>query len=644
TEQAFPRDVCVHELFEAQAARTPEAVAVTFEGTSLTYGALNEQATQLAAYLQRLGVGPDVLVGVYMERSFDFIISLAGIWKAGGAYVPLDPFNPSQRLLHMVEDSNVKIILTQGHLQGKLEVAEDVSMISLDEINRQKVVDEDETAPIVEREVQPHHLAYVIYTSGSTGRPKGVMVEHRNISHLICGYVKTYNLTAKDRSPHLAGLGFDATVWEIWSCLTIGASIVLVDEEARLSPEKLKDWLIKHKITITFITTPLVKVMQTLEWPTHTSLRYLLTGGEKMTTTPVSPLPFTLINYYGPTETTVVVTAGEVKVNATNQMPPIGKPIPNARIYILDKQMQPVPIGVPGEICIGGLGVTRGYLGKKELTQEKFIPSPFDKGERLYRSGDIGTYNADGNIEYIGRIDHQVKINGVRMELGEIATVLHSHEQVKEAIVIVREDEYIGKQLVAYVVVDEQQEHMDHILQHYMTEQLPQVMVPSVYVFLNALPLNANGKVDRKALPVPDTYVAEEQVVHPSTSMEKTVARACQELLGTNNISMSDNFFKLGGHSLLAAQFISRLRKTLDVEIPLRTVFDTTTLAALAAAIEGILQTEQRAKRLVLRSVERTSAGTSLSFAQQRLWFLDQLEPGSAKYNVPSYYRLQGAL
>ncbi|NBI31285.1 non-ribosomal peptide synthetase, partial [Chengkuizengella marina] len=589
TEQAFPSDVCVHELFEAQAARTPEALAVTFEGVSLTYRELNEQAEQLAVYLQRLGVGPDVLVGVYMERSLDLIVSFLGIWKAGGAYVPLDPFNPSQRLLHMVEDSGAKIILTQRHLQGKLEVAEDIAIISMDEVNREGLLDEYGSVPILERKVQPHHLAYVIYTSGSTGRPKGVMVEHKSVvNHMYWMYTQ-FHLDSTERVLFRTSISFDPSVLELLLPFITGGLLIVAHPQVNEDLDDLVSTIQENKVTtLQLVPSLLGLLLENNSFLRCHSLRRVFCGGEAMTIALqnkfFSQMNTELYNLYGPTEGTIDTTFWSCDPEHQKRTVPIGKAISNIKTYILDKNLQPVPIGVSGQLYIGGDGLARGYRNP-DLNAERFISIPLSShvlGETLYYTGDLVRYASDGNIEYIGRIDHQVKINGVRMELGEIATVLHSHDQVKEAIVIVREDEYIGKQLIAYVVVDEQQEHMDHILQHYMTEQLPQVMVPSVYVFLDALPLNANGKVDRKALPVPDTYVAEEQVVHPSTSIEKTVARACQELLGTNNISMSDNFFKLGGHSLLAAQFISRLRKTLDVEIALRTVLDTTTLAALA--------------------------------------------------------------
>ncbi|NBI30601.1 non-ribosomal peptide synthetase, partial [Chengkuizengella marina] len=583
TEQAFPRDVCVHELFEAQAARTPEAVAVTFEGVSLTYRELNEQATQLAVYLQqRLNVGPDVLVGVYMERSLDLIVSFLGIWKAGGAYVPLDPFNPSQRLLHMVEDSKAKIILTQRHLQGKLTVGEDVVMINMDAESRKKVLEKERGVPLIERKVQSHHLAYVIYTSGSTGRPKGVMVEHRHLSHLVFGHQHTYHITEKDKASHLAGLGFDASVIEVWPYLTIGALVVLVDEQTRLSPEKLRDWMVKEEITIGFAPTPLVELMIMLEWPADTSLRYLMTGGEKLIKTPPTVLSFKLIDHYGPAETTVIASSNEVSSGRANKAPTIGRPISNVRIYILNKHLQPVPIGVPGEICIEGLGVSRGYINQE--LEDQFIASPFHTGERLYRSGDIGKFAINGEIEYIGRIDDQVKMNGVRIEKGEIETVLHRHDQVKEAVVIVREDDDIGKKLVAYVVVNEPQEHMDHILQHYMAERLPQVMVPSLYVFLDALPINANGKVDRKALPVPKNS-SQEDIVWPQDTIEWKLTQVWQEFFQQQNISIRDNFFSLGGHSLLALRLLSKMERVFGVEFPLQSIFNMPTIEQLANVI-----------------------------------------------------------
>ncbi|WP_160647907.1 non-ribosomal peptide synthetase [Chengkuizengella marina] len=644
TDKDFPQDLCVHQLVEAQAMRTPERSAVMVEGTSLSYQALNEQAESLASYLQRLGVGPDVLVGVYMERSIDLIVSLLAIWKAGGAYVPLDPSNPNQRLLYMVEDSQVKIILTQLDLQEKLAVADEIMMINVNEQGRQEIFKEEQNTSLLEREVNANHLAYVIYTSGSTGRPKGVMVEHRNLCHLIFTHQAAYDVTEKDRASHLAGLGFDASVWEVWPYLTVGALVVLADEETRLSPTKLRDWIIKHKITMCFASTPLAKSMQRLEWPAQPSLRYLLTGGEKLTSTPDSLLPFTLINHYGPTETTVVATAGEVHSDASSSIPTIGRPIANVHIYILDQHLQPVPIGVPGEICIGGLGVARGYLGKEDMTRDKFISSPFQhEGERLYRSGDIGKYNADGEIEYIGRMDDQVKVNGVRVELGEIERVLCSYDLVNDAVVVLKEKQHGGKSIAAYVVVEQQHKEVERLLEIFMKEQLPQVMVPAMYVLMDALPLNVNGKVERKALPDPEIYSSQEQKIDPNTATEEDLAMIWKSILQVESVGIYDSFFKLGGHSLLATQLLSHIRSTFGVEISLRDLFKEPTIAHVGKMIDDTKKDGLEEQLPPINSIDRTLP-IPLSFAQQRLWFLDQLEPHSSLYNIRAAFRLRGLL
>ncbi len=447
---------CIHQLFEAQVERTPDAVAVVFEQESLTYRQLNSRANFLAHYLQALGVGSDVLVGICVERSLEMVVGLLGILKAGGAYVPLDPTYPAERLAFMLEDSQAAVLLTLAEHIDQLP-PHSARVVCLDS-DWSEIAQNSSENPT--SEVTPNNLVYAIYTSGSTGDPKGVLIEHRGLLNLVKWHQRTFAVSSKDRATHLAGAAFDASVWELWPNLTAGASIYIANEQTRREPLLLRDWLVKNAITISFLPTPLAESVLLLDWPDDVALRTLLTGGDKLHNYPLPSIPFELVNNYGPTENTVVTTSGIVPANLqTNTAPPIGQPIANVQVYVLDEQMQPVPIGVSGELYIAGEGLARGYLNRPDLTAERFIPKPFsDKpGERLYKTGDLGRYLSDGNIEFLGRIDYQVKIRGFRIELGEIEGILTAHQAVQQAVVLAREDAPGDKRLVAYVVPNSQE-------------------------------------------------------------------------------------------------------------------------------------------------------------------------------------------
>ncbi|MEG3971751.1 amino acid adenylation domain-containing protein, partial [Microcoleus sp. T2B6] len=643
TSAEYPQDKCIHQLFEEQVERTPDAVAVVFEEEQLTYLELNAKANQLALYLRSLGVGPGVLVGICIERSFETIVGILGILKAGGAYVPIDPAYPSERIAYMLDDSQLSVLLTQKKLVASLPEHQ-ARVVCLDS-DWEEISVMPELSPITG--VTPENLAYVIYTSGSTGKPKGVLIPHSGLLNLVFWHQRAFEVTSSDRATQLAGTAFDASVWEVWPYLASGASIYLIKPEILLSPEKLRDWVIEKEITVTFVPTPIAEQLLSLQWSSDGALRIMLTGGDKLHQYPSTSIPFKLVNNYGPTENTVVTTSGLVVCDGTdNTSPHIGRPIANTKIYILDRYLQPVPIGVPGELYIASVGLARGYLNRPELTQEKFIPNPFSNelGSRLYKTGDLARYLSDGNIEYLGRIDNQVKIRGFRIELGEIEAVLTQHPCVRETAVIAKDFVAGDKQLVAYVVPQQEGTPTITDLRHFLKQQLPDYMVPSAFVVLDVLPLTPNGKVDRRALPAPDLRPElEESFVAPRTPIEEMLASIWSNILLIDSVGVHDNFFTLGGHSLLATQVISRVRDTISIELPLRSLFEAPTIAEFASRVEIALKNGKSVEALPLLPIPR-SESIPLSFAQTRLWFLDRLQPDSAFYNIPLALRLFGQL
>ncbi|EPY10990.1 amino acid adenylation domain-containing protein [Paenibacillus alvei A6-6i-x] len=635
TETAYPRDPVIQELFEEQAAAQPEAVAVVDEDRQLTYGELNARANQLAHYLRKKGVKPETLVGICMERSADLIVGILGILKAGGAYVPMDPSYPQQRLTYMAHDAGIELMVTQSEASGW--VPEPITRICLDSAADQEMLSqESDRNPSIA--TTPHNMAYLIYTSGTTGNPKGVMVEHHTLINMVFWHQQFYQVTEQDRVSQIASIAFDAAVAEIWPCLSRGASLYVCKESVRTDPEALQDWVVDQQITISFMPTQMAEIMIHLPWPSHTSLRCLLTGGDLLRQSPPASLPFALINNYGPTECTVIATATEVSP-LQEGVPPIGGPIANTKLYVLDRHQQPVPIGVVGELYIGGAGVTRGYLNRPELTEERFLPDPFsgESGARMYRTGDAVKYQPDGNLIYVSRIDDQVKIRGFRIELGEIEMVLSQVPAIKQAVVIVREDKNGEKQLAAYLVGEGSAQEW----RTYLSERLPSYMVPTYFVQLDSLPLTPNGKIDTRALPIP-TVSSQEGYAAPQTPAEELVSAVWSQLLGVERIGIYDSFFELGGHSLLAAQAVSRLREVFGVEVAVRDLFQHPTIESLSRQLTLLAQGGEGEKRPPIQAVER-GVHMPASYAQQRLWFLDQLEPNSPLYNIPCAWRLQGA-
>jgi amino acid adenylation domain-containing protein/non-ribosomal peptide synthase protein (TIGR01720 family) len=593
TQSPYSLDCLVHEWVARHAEKQPNSSAIVSIDEIWSYGELNGQANQLAHYLQKCGVGPDTLVGVYLERSPEMILSQLAILKAGGAYVPLDPALPSERVAWMLQDASISIVLTTQKWGANLSQAK-TKVLCLD-TDKGNWLDEARIEPT--SNVTADHLAYVIYTSGSTGTPKGVEVCHRSLINLLHWYQKTFSLTSGDRIAQMMGVAFDPSVWEVWSALWVGASLYLPTEEDRLSPVALKDWILKHKITIICVAPSMLESLFLLSWPEDISLRFLFTGGDQLYAYPPPNFPVKVFNLYGPTESTVLVAAACINGrNPWSTLPPIGRAIDNIELHVLDDQLLPVPIGIPGELYIGGEGLARGYVGQDELTRERFIFHPFsdEPKDRLYKTGDLVRYLPDGQLEFLGRIDHQVKIRGFRIELGEIETVLNEHPTIKETLVQVFEETPGKKQLVAYVVASENRKDE---WREWLEQRLPKYMIPALFVVLNEFPRTTNGKVDRKKLPKPDYSLFQVEYVPPRTPMEKKITKIWEEVLQVERVGLHDNFFELGGHSLLATQVISRINETLRAELPIRYVFERPTVAELVKQIKSTLRSQFVVKR-----------------------------------------------
>ncbi|HEY9659326.1 MAG TPA: amino acid adenylation domain-containing protein, partial [Allocoleopsis sp.] len=598
----YPNDICLHHLIEAQIERTPDAIAVVFENEQLTYRALNQQANHLAAHLQMLGVGPDVLVGVCMERSLEMVVGLLAVLKAGGAYVPLDPGYPQERLAFMLQDTQVPVLLTQSELVKQLpQHSAHIICLDTEWQNPSQISDQP-----ISCEVTPTNLAYVIYTSGSTGKPKGTMNTHQGICNRLLWMQDAYQLTEDDRVLQKTPFSFDVSVWEFFWPLMTGACLVVARPQGHKDSAYLVQLIAEQQITTLHFVPPMLQVfLQEPNLENCRCLKRVICSGEA--------LPFELqehfftrleaglCNLYGPTEAAIDVTAWTCQRRSDHQIVPIGRPIANMQIHLLDAHLNPVPIGVPGELHIAGIGLARGYLNRPDLTAERFIPNPFvqnkgvetlSRSEQLYRTGDLARYLPDGNIEYLGRIDHQVKVRGFRIELGEIEAVIQPYPEVRECVVVVREDIPGDKRLVAYLSTTAPEPFSIAELRQYLRQRLPEFMVPSAFVVLETLPLTANGKVDRKALPTP-TFRPElgHTFVAPQTSMEQEVANLWSSVLNVKEIGIHDNFFCMGGNSLLAAQLIGYIRELFQIELPVRVLFEHPTVEGLAQMLE-MLQRE----------------------------------------------------
>ena len=589
TAVPYREEACIHELFEEQVRKAPEAVAVVYEDESLSYGELNERANRLAHYLIDMGIKPDDRVAICVERSLAMVVGVLAILKAGGAYVPLDPVYPVERLRYMLEDSQPVALLTQSELEGLVRGSGVRRVINLTEEEAWR----DQPASNPDRSgvgVTAKHLAYVIYTSGSTGMPKGVMVEHGGVCNLAVTQMRAFAVASDSQVLQYASFSFDACVSEIFVTLCHGASLHVVGGGGRLVGEELVERLNRNRIS--HVTLP-PSIVATLGEPSKLdSLRTLIVAGEALSEALArqGAQGRRLINAYGPTEATVCASLHECQPENPGN-PPIGRPIANARIYILDEQRKPVPLGAVGEIYIGGAGVARGYLNRPELTGERFVPDGYSgvEGGRMYKTGDLGRYQRDGNIEFLGRNDFQVKIRGFRIELGEIEARLAEHAGVGEVAVVVREDEPGEKRLVAYYTRQGGEEGAGEVsaqgLREHVAVKLPEYMVPAAFVRVEGLPLTANGKLDRKALPAPEGEAyAQRGYEEPQGETEETLARLWQELLGVERVGRHDHFFELGGHSLLVVQLMERLRR-LNLHMEVRALFATPVLYQLAAAL-----------------------------------------------------------
>ena len=574
----------ISEAVAARAAENPAALAVVTSTSTLTYEELEQRANQLANYLIDLGVRKEAIVAICLERSFESIISALAVLKAGGAYLPLDPKLPIERFKYIMKDARPQMLITKS----LVPVEFDSCSLKVIDLRADEAGPHDSIAPSSAAATKDQ-LAYVIYTSGSTGKPKGVEITVGNLQNLISWHQSEFKITASDRASHLAAVGFDAAVWEVWPYLTAGASLYLPDEATRLSPEALRDWVVTNEITISFVPTTLAESLIDLEWPQQTALRFLLTGADTLHRRPTRELPFELVNNYGPTECTVVATSGRVRNGQCSDLPTIGRPIANTCVYLLDEDVREVPLGEVGEIYIGGANVGRGYLNAFELTNERFIRDPFsvDPDARLYRTGDLARRCADGDIAYVGRVDEQIKINGYRIEPAEIEAALDRHPAIASSIVA-RSSNCADTRLTAYVTLTNGTAPLVTDLRDFLKSFLPQYMVPTVFVKIDSLPLTTNGKVDRKALPAPDEHnrLVDDVFVAPRTPIENRMAEILCALFKVKEVGVNDNFFLLGGHSLLGAQMLTKIRNVFGIDLPLRAVFDAPTIAALSSAVE----------------------------------------------------------
>jgi amino acid adenylation domain-containing protein len=552
---------------------SPHATALSMGPARLTYAELDARADRLAGHLVSLGVGPEVAVGVCLERSFDYVVAVLAVWKAGGAYVPVDLEWPAERRAFVLEDARAAVTIGRGFT---VDLDRDADQIAC------------ATAPAA-CEIKRENLAYIIYTSGSTGRPKGVEVTHGNLLNLVFWHRRAFGVTASDRGSHVAGLAFDAAVWELWPYLTAGASVSMAGETTRMSPDLLREWLTAEGVTISFAPTALVEPMLRAEWSSKMALRYLLTGADTLHRSPAEGLPFQLVNNYGPTECTVVATSGIVKPAADIQKPAIGAAIANTQIYLLNENREPVAAGETGEIYIGGTSVARGYRGQPEMTAERFLANPFSPAAdaRMYRTGDLGSLLPDGQIAFHGRVDNQEKIRGNRIEPDEIVSVLSRHAKVASAAVVAR-GVNCAKQLVAYVVPAAGAAPRSSELREALARELPEYMIPALFVRIAALPLTSNGKLDRAALPEPTAGNALDTTPYraPESPIELQIASILGELLHVERVGLDDNFFLLGGHSLLGTQLVLRAREKFGVTLTLRDLFAAQTVEKLSSEIE----------------------------------------------------------
>jgi amino acid adenylation domain-containing protein len=590
SSQASDQRLLVPQMVARQAASSPDAIALAAGSEVLTYAELNRQANRLAHLLQAMGVGPQTVVGIYLERSPAMVMAALAVLKAGGAYLPLDEATPTERISFMLRDAGVPVLITRSRLFERVP-AGNWQVLNLDDRHSEIIAGAAESPAV---NLSPESLAYVIFTSGSTGQPKGVEITHAGLQNLVRWHWRAFQVTSEDRASHQSGLGFDAAVWEVWPYLAIGASVHIPDENIRNNPEVLRDWLVQQRISITFLPTVLAEALLLLDWPPQTALRVLLTGADRLYRRPSAKLPFQLVNNYGPTECTVVATSAPVApVESESGVPSIGRAIDNIEIYILDEHMKPIEPGGAGELYLGGVGVARGYRNRPELTAQKFVANPFGDhpGDRLYRSGDLVRQLPNGEIEFLGRLDDQIKIRGYRIEPGEIVAVLNSHPGVKSSVVAAREDDSGEKRLIAYLILADDSRPTASGLRSHLQKQIPDYMIPAEFVEIDSFPLNSSGKIDRAALPTPNpgNSLPDEEFVAPQSIVELRLAEIIASLLHIDRVGANDNFFLLGGHSLLGTQLLTRISQAFGVEMSLLSLFDHPTLAGMSAEIERLI-------------------------------------------------------
>jgi amino acid adenylation domain-containing protein len=652
TDGEFPGNKTIPGLFSNQVERTPDYIAVIgayeLHEISITYGELDRKSNQLAHLLKEKGVLADSIIGIKMKRSLEMIIGILGILKAGGAYLPIDPENPQERSDYMLKDSNAAFLVSEVSELSK--VCGGTEMIKISELKEQ-------LPSHLIHHTHPPHLCYIIYTSGTTGIPKGVLIRHRGVINLVYCHRSVFGEALGERISQVASPGFDAMAFEVWPCLLSGAALQIASNEIRTNPGRMKEWLIKKGINMSFQPTIMAEELLEEKWPKKgISLRVLRTAGDRLKKYPSRPYPFRFYNLYGPTEDTVWTTWTEVEVKTgtdTERYPTIGKPIENHRVYILSGNLKFQPIGAAGELCIAGEGLAVGYLNNPELTADKFISAPATSsssnwglrlaacGCRLYKTGDLARWLADGNIEFLGRIDYQVKIRGFRIELGEIESLVLKHGNIDKAAVIARETARGEKCLCAYIVPESGSKAPDPSqLREYLSQRLPAYMLPSYFVTLECLPLTTSGKVDRKALPEPELKTSEKHLA-PANAIEETLVSIWSEILSISPevISTDVNFFQLGGHSLKATIMISWIHRQLDIKVPLAELFITPTIRGLAQYI----QSNAKVRYNTIRPVEEKEF-YPLSSMQKRLYILQQIDKESTVYNLPAAVELEGTL
>ncbi|PYP82589.1 MAG: non-ribosomal peptide synthetase, partial [Blastocatellia bacterium AA13] len=648
TAVEFPADRCLHELFDQQVELTPDSVAVIQEDASLTYEELSRRANQLANYLREIGIGPDLRVGLCVERSLEMIVGLLGIMKAGAAYLPLDPDYPRERLEHMIGDGECSVTITVEPLIEKLRSIE-TEVVSLD-ADWQRIAQRSDKKPIVP--INPENLAYVIFTSGSTGKPKGVAIEHRQILNYVAAIIERMGVKPRGKFAMVQPLTFDSCATVIYPALITGGCLNLVPREYVIDPQALSEYFSRLEIDCLKITpSHLVALQAGIDAESVLPRECLVIGGESSSSEWVAELRelrphCRVLSHYGPTEATVGMLTYDVEQDRSEgytAVVPVGHPLANTQAYVLDRLMQPAPVGVGGELYIAGSCIARGYLNHPEITADRFIPDLYssERGGRLYKTGDQVRHLRSGNIEFLGRLDEQVKIRGYRIELGEIEAVLSQHASVEQVVVLAREDDFGERRLVAYLVLKDDVGEAD--LKAHLRQKLPDYMVPAAFIYLDEIPLMSNGKIDRRSLPKPDFAGAVASYAAPRTVVEEIVCGIWEEVLRLEKIGVTDNFFDLGGHSLLATQVVSRMRKVLGVDLALRSLFENPTVRQLSEVVMEDLRAGVRVESYDIVRVSRETE-LPLSYAQNRLWFMQELEPESWAYNVPTAVRMVGAL